>query len=292
MQGLVTLVVGSIVLGATTLAIIALVEHFRGNPNVKLNIGSGRSFVIETVTGSIALFGAVEWLVIALSRQYHEQLTRRASLVVGVEPEDAVKTPHVRLDLRWIGRRFKRWGRGVRVFVGVMPLIGTASFVLSPLAGAQRASGIATFSWTIYWAMVLACAKTAHAWRTEDDPGAKPPILVRALLRIPVIRLYGRFLGFMMRTSFPPAREIEPRSWEFLGLAVARTLVGLPIVYGFMRPTFPLAAAMVLLGPAGDASAEEQPDNAFSGARELNRVEDEARRARAGVGVRVVADGD
>ncbi|MBL8743645.1 MAG: hypothetical protein JNK04_21195, partial [Myxococcales bacterium] len=102
-QGGVTLAAGAAII-ATVLALRAVFRAWAASfgDNVKVE---GFSDWKETAFTILALFAGVEWLVIALSREHHEQITRAVTERFGLPPEDALATPRIRLDLRWLWRR-------------------------------------------------------------------------------------------------------------------------------------------------------------------------------------------
>lgn len=215
--------------------------------------GKGKVTVDLTGLTIIVVFAWVEWGVIALSRQFHDQIGRRACLEVGVPPEDEEATPRVKIDLRWVwnkGRRrwraFKAWAIGLPAIVvwGLLPGIGGA-LVQIMLVG-----------WTLFWFGCGAAAKTAYAWRSEGAPGAPEPFYLQLAAhmkeRVPLFNWWlPRAYVYLWRRDtvalYPPMREVEARSWEFAGLAVARVLMGTPIMYLFVRPFLPVAAADLVL---------------------------------------------
>jgi hypothetical protein len=207
----------------------------------------------------VALLAGIEWLVIAFSREHHEQITRAITERFALPPEDPLQTPRIRLSLRWLWRRIRRWGRGVKAIVGVMPFILAVSLLVSPLGLSDRVSKILLLLWSFYWGAVIACSKTAYAWRTEGDASAPEPRYVHRLRRWPIVSLLGRFLGRMTRTSAPAVREVDAQPWEFLGLAAARLLLGLPVVYAFIRPTLPVASLLVLATPVPEPELLASP---------------------------------
>jgi hypothetical protein len=50
----------------------------------------------------------IQWGVIALSRDYHDVLSRAASLLTAIEPEDEELTPRIRLDFPWMRKKLSR----------------------------------------------------------------------------------------------------------------------------------------------------------------------------------------
>lgn len=258
-QGTVTLVCGGTILGLV-IGLRTLLRTWASalGDNVKVE---GFGDWKETAFTVIALFAAVEWLVIAWSREHHEQITRAITERFALPPEDPLQTPRIRLDLRWLWRRLRRWARGIKAIIGVLPVVLALSLLLSPLGVRERASGVLLLIWSLYWGAVIACSKTAYAWRTEGDASAPEPRYVASFRRWPIVSLLARFLGRMTRTSAPAVREVDVQPWEFLGLAVARTLLGLPVLYSFIRPSLPVAALLVLATPVPEAPALASPEH-------------------------------
>jgi hypothetical protein len=250
-QGAVTLVGGGLIVGLV-LALRALLLRWVAalGDNVKVEGFADWKEMLFTV---VALFAGVEWLVIAFSREHHEQITRAVTERFALPPEDPLATARIRLDLRWLWRRVRRWARGLKAIVGVLPVVLALSLLLSPLGLGNRVSGALLLTWSFYWGAVIACSKTAYAWRTEGDAAAAEPRYVASFRRWPIVSLLARFLGRMTRTSAPAVREVDVQPWEFLGLAMARTLLGIPVLYSFIRPSLPVAALLVLATPAPDA---------------------------------------
>lgn len=194
---------------------------------------------------------AFEWIVIALSRQHHDAISRDAALLTGVPPEDPPLTPRVCVDLRWIGKRIKRHIRGMKVL-----LAGTIALTLLlavPVLG-QQLYAVATTLWAAYWLVVLVTAKSAHAWREEGT--APAPWFVRAWDRLTTSvpgfrwwlpRAYGRFLRGFTASMFSPAARWERSPWELCGVALMRVLGGLPGMYMFLRPLIPVASQHLLI---------------------------------------------
>jgi hypothetical protein len=195
----------------------------------------------------------VEWVVIALSRQYHDQIGRMASVRAGIPPEDPDRPPRVAVDLRWVWMKIKRRGRAFKAWVAGLPAI--ALFGLIPGIGGALFQ-ILLLSWTFFWFACGAAGKTAYAWRTEGKEGAADPFFLRAtttmqtanpLFRWWLPRLYLRLWRRLTVGLFPPLREVEARGWEFVGLTTTRIVLGLPVIYLFVRPFLPVAAADLVL---------------------------------------------
>lgn len=204
----------------------------------------------EITVAIFAVFSFAEGIVVAWSREHHEQIGRGMTESFALPPEDPPMAPRLRLSARWIWRRIRRWGRGVRALLGALPSLLLVSLLFYPLKLHGRALPLLAVAWSIYWAVIIACGKTAYAWRSEGDPNALAPAYVRRFARVPILSLFARFLGWMTRSSAPAVREVDAQPWAFVGLTAARFLLGIPFLYAFMRPTLPVASLLVLATPA------------------------------------------
>ncbi|HEU4533285.1 MAG TPA: hypothetical protein VFS00_04175, partial [Polyangiaceae bacterium] len=132
----------------------------------------------------VTLYGAlvaIGWGVVALSRDYHDVISREASLRLNLPPEDPPLVPRVRLNVDWIKTRLQRRFRGFMLFtLGVPPLWALSFFVVLPLMGINRVwavfdsdsvvsrlYGLLAAGWGAYWLIVFTGAKTALAWADE-----------------------------------------------------------------------------------------------------------------------------
>jgi hypothetical protein len=220
----------------------------------------------------------VEWLVIVLSREYHDQIGRRAALLTGVEPEDPDAKPRIRLNLRWLWTKTKRRMRGARVFIAGLPVIGLITFV--PLAGPYLYA-TATFGWSMYWLAVFAGAKSAQAW--HDETTAPEPFFLRAAARVPIVKWYARLWRRLTRALFAPCKRVEETPFELAGLAAVRLLGTVPVLYLFMRPFLPVAAGAIIQRSRGSgalaaasissAGSDQQEPRAHD-QRDVRHVED------------------
>ncbi len=227
----------------------ATVDQMRSYPffeNGKLTVDAGG-------VGILVALAYVEWCVIALSRQHHDAIGRDASLAVGVPPEDPARVPRIALDFRWMINKGKRRWRAFKAWLGGVPPI--ALFAVLPWFG-NVAFQVILAAWTIFWIACGTSAKTAYSWRSEGDSSAVEPFFLKSagrfseqvpLLRWWLPRLYLRLWRWMTQGLYPPMREVESRGYEFAGLALARVLLGFPVVYLFVRPFFPVAAADIIL---------------------------------------------
>jgi hypothetical protein len=210
----------------------------------------------------VALFAAMQiaqWVVIALSHDYHDVIERDASLLTALEPEEGPITPRIRVDGKWLRKRVRRHIRGMTVFLTGMPVIYgfTAPFPFS-----KTLIAVLIPLWSAYWVVVFTTAKSAHAWK---DSSAREPWFLRAwnwlTTRVPGFRWrflqrYGLFWANRTRDVFPPASELEKQPWAFSGLAATRMLSMLPLVSCFLRPLIPVAAAHLLVAKRAAETAQ------------------------------------
>jgi hypothetical protein len=261
-----TLVVVTIGAAIGLQASAAELHRFAVGENGKLTVD------MTGLAGGVGLFVAlsyVEWCVIALSRQYHDAISREASLAVGVPPEDPPIVPRVAIDLRWVINKGKRRWRSFKAWLGGLPPL--LVFALIPWAG-DFMFRVLLLAWTAFWIACGVSAKTAYAWRSESEPSAGEPYYLRTASRmttdVPLFRwwlprLYLRIWRWLTHGLYPPVREVELRGPEFAGLALARLVFGLPVIYLFLRPFFPVAAADLILrglaAPRGEGARISRP---------------------------------
>ncbi|UYI17131.1 MULTISPECIES: hypothetical protein [Myxococcus] len=202
-----------------------------------------------------ALFAALQlaqWVVIALSRDYHDAISRKASLLTGLEPEDEEFPPRVRLNVAWLRKKVKRrWRAFLLLMVGVPALV----LITLPFMCASRFVFTALFTaWGAWWWVVFTAAKSARAW--EPSAGAtRPPWFLRVwtvlTTRVPGFRWgslqrYGASWGRRTEEVFAPISSTERHPWVFAGLAVVRFLGSFPPMKFFVRPLIPVASAHLL----------------------------------------------
>jgi hypothetical protein len=210
-----------------------------------------------------------QWVVIALSRDYHTALSRELSLRVGLVPEDEPLTPRIRLNLRWLSNKMKRRWRGLVAFSLGMPLF---YFLKALLPGGTFLFSVLVSLWGAWWFVVFTAAKSARAW---EEPAPREPWFLRgwsqlsarfAFLRWSPFNAYNSLWTTFTRPLFSPAASVERQPWSLSGLAVVRALSMLPLLKCFLRPLVPVAASWLLLqdgtgqgsaSPPGDASAPE-----------------------------------
>jgi hypothetical protein len=193
----------------------------------------------------------VEWVVIALSRDYHSALARDISLLTGVPPEDEAIRPSIGLDFKWMFRKLKGRMRGYLAIASAAPLFSIIA-LFGPVGSVV--SAVLFAAWSVYWHGVFTTAKTARSWTNEDS--APEPFYLRtwnqAERNLPrVIRwipaTYGKIWHRLTRSLFAPASRFEASPYELTGLAAARVVQYLPGIYLLVRPIFGVAAAHLLL---------------------------------------------
>lgn len=211
----------------------------------------------------VALFGLmqlIQWCVIALSRDYHDVVSREASLLTALEPEDGPLTPRVRLDMQWLRKKFSRRIRALVVFLSGLPVLYAFT---APFPIRNTLLAVLVPAWSAYWLGVFTTARSGYAWKNSD---AREPWFLRAwnwlTTRVPGFRWrflqrYGLFWANRTRAVFPPAAELEKQPWAFAGLTVVGMLSMLPLAKCFLRPLIPVAAAHLLV-------AQQQADRAAS----------------------------
>ncbi|HYO58384.1 hypothetical protein [Archangium sp.] len=199
-----------------------------------------------------------QWIVIALSRDYHTALSREASLLTGVAPEDEPLTPRVRLNIAWLRGKMKRRWRALVVLAFGVPVLWVLTV---PLPWGGELFTVLMFLWGAWWFVVFTAGKSALAW-SESAP--REPWFLRgwnglvsrvAPLRWALLGVYGWLWTKSTRDVFAPAASVERRPWGLVGLAVVRALAVLPLVKCFLRPVIPVAAAH-LLAAGVDGSGE------------------------------------
>lgn len=231
--------------------------------------GSGKRKVHWVVrwTALLSALHLAQWIVIALSRDYHTALMREASLLTGLPPEDEPISPRVRINMQWLRRKLKQRWQGMLIFAAGGPVLWLLAKLLVWGGGGllsewgSRGVHLALLSvWGAWWFVVFSAGKTSLAWG-EKEPRA--PWFLRGWNWLtaragpvgPAMRTYGSLWTRFTREVFSPAACVERQPWSLGGLAVARTVASIPLVKCFMRPLIPVAAAHLLT--AGAASAGE-----------------------------------
>jgi hypothetical protein len=212
-----------------------------------------------------AIYGALvvaQWGVVALSREFHDAISREASLRVGLEPEDPPRQPKVRLDMRWMRAKLKRRWRALWVLGPGLAVAGAVSLFM-PYRG--RVYSVLTALWAASWWVVWTAAKSARAW---VEPAPSKPWFLRGwdvvseqpVLQALGFRAFGRLWHRVVRTVWAPVAFTERMPLEFTGLSLVRLLGSLPVVKFFVRPLVPVAAGLLLArGPEAAETLRELP---------------------------------
>ncbi len=235
--------------------------------------------VLGLIYFAYGVFTLAEAVVIALSREHHDQIGRRSALAQGLEPEDAEMSPRVRLNLRWLHTKWKRKQRAIRLFLIGIPLLLVARFNPFGDSAGKFVYGVLVAGWSFYWMTVFAGAKSKQAW--VDDETAPPWFPVRhweaartrhRWLRWWLPDLYLWVLRKATHDVRAPCRRVEEAEYALVGLALARVVCGLPFLYLMFRPFFPVAASAIVSPRDGRVSAPLLPEaTPASAAYELQR---------------------
>jgi hypothetical protein len=195
-----------------------------------------------------AFFGAlafIEALLVFVSRTYDDALSFHVARLADTRPEEETpKAARLSLDLRWLYRKVKRRFRGTLVFAAGVPLL--ALLHLTPWVGRYVFSAALTV-WAWYWLAVFSAAKSAHAWAPPVEAHFPAPLRLldahvpEARWTAPV-RLYTRIWRRLTRDVNPVVTTFERSPLSFLGLALARALFTLPLLYLVGRPVLSVAA--------------------------------------------------
>ncbi|MBZ4335778.1 hypothetical protein [Corallococcus sp. AS-1-12] len=203
---------------------------------------------------------AVQWIVVALSRDYHTVISREASLATGVPPEDPDITPHVRLNVPWLRAKLQRRWRALLLFVAGVPAL---VLLCVPLCWFPKSFTVLSSLWGFWWLLVFTAAKSDRAWMA---PVTRPPWFVRAWSVLPAhgaLRWMMKGLARRSEAVAAPIAAVERQPWVFAGLALTRFVGSLPPLRCFTRPFIPVASAHLLgldpLQPPALKSGEAPP---------------------------------
>ena len=195
--------------------------------------------------------------VLAMSRDFHDALSRELSLLVNVAPEDPPLQPKIRLDVPWVRRKTNR---RVQFFLGFLPGTALIWLVSRLFPGSIRdvlVPGL-TAVWAGYWWLVMTAGLTARAWTPPETTA--PPWYIRGwksmTTRVFLLRwaaFWGKIWEKMARRFYGPAERVEEQPMEFAGLALSRALALFPLTKLLVRPLFPVAAARLLVEHASTA---------------------------------------
>ncbi|HYV48733.1 MAG TPA: hypothetical protein VFA20_27935 [Myxococcaceae bacterium] len=195
-----------------------------------------------------ALYGA-QFVVIALCRDYHAELSREACLLTGLAPEDPPRAPRPRIDVRWAVLRVKRQFRGwwvITLGIPVCWLIGL------PFPGDSVRNALIA-GWVLYWQAVFAASKSQRAW--VDEFVAPAPWFLRGWrwlcdkvwpFWLAGGGVYLRIWERSARSLYAPAECVEQQPAAFAGLTLFRLVGSTPLLKIFVRPLVPVASALLL----------------------------------------------
>lgn len=217
---------------------------------------------LALILANLALLGLWigEALVILFSNEYHDQIGRRASLARGLEPEDPEEVPRVRARWKWIKNKWRRKRRAARLYLVGVPLLLVGRLHPLGFAVGNVVYTLAVATWSFHWLVVFVAAKSKQAWLDEHSAPLWLP-----LRRWDEARAHTRALRWFLPDGYrwlfaratddmrSPCLRAYETPWEFVGLAIARALLGLPVVYLVFRPFFPVVASELLL-------AQRRPD--------------------------------
>ena len=213
--------------------------------------------VLALLAALYASLGIAQTAILALSRDFHDQLSRDISLLINVAPEDPPMRPKVRLDLPWLRRKTKR---RVRFFIGFLPGTVLITIVGRLVPPHRTLTTVLTALWAAYWWMVMTAGQSARAWTPPET--TQMPWYLRAwftlidkvfLFRWGLPRWWGRIWDRMARNFHGPAERVEEQPLEFAGLSLSRALVLIPVVKLLLRPVFPVSVAHLLVEHAATA---------------------------------------
>ena len=204
-----------------------------------------------------ASLATAQTVVLALSRDFHDVLSRDLSLLVHVAPEDPPMRPKIRLDVPWVRRKASRraW-----TFLGFLPgtvLITIVGWLVPPH---RTLTTLLTALWVAYWWMVLTAGQSARAW---TPPETTPrPWYLRAwfaltdrvfLFRWGPFKWWGKIWERFARRFYGPSERVQEQPYEFAGLGFSRALLLVPVLKLLFRPIFSVAAARLLVEHAATA---------------------------------------
>ncbi|NOK37566.1 hypothetical protein HMI49_30650 [Corallococcus exercitus] len=187
----------------------------------------------------------VQWIVVALSRDYHTVISREASLATGVPPEDPEITPRVRINVPWMRAKLQRRWRAFLLFVmGVPGLL----LLCIPLCWIPHVFTLLSSLWGFWWLLVFTAAKSDRAWLA---PVTRPPWFVRVWSALPMLhgwplRNYVARLDHRAESVAAPIAAVERQPWVFAGLAFTRFVGSIPPFRCFTRPFMSVASAHLI----------------------------------------------
>jgi hypothetical protein len=208
------------------------------------------SILLYRLLAVLAALGVVEWILVWIGREHHDAVAYECSVLTGAPAEPLPRPPSLRLDPIWVG--MKAW-RAVRfgLFLG---LVAPFAWLVGMVPHLGRALSIVIEgAWAAYWASVFAVANSFVAWEAKDAP--RRPWFVRTFDRAGrvvliglLVRPYARLVAWVTLPVWPACAAFEEAPWESAGLALARGVAGVPVLYLVVRPFFGPAATHALVG--------------------------------------------
>lgn len=204
---------------------------------------------LEFWAALLAAMHITQWVVIALTRDYHDAIARDLSLLTRLEPEDGPMQPRIRLNIPWLRAKMKRRWRAMMLFFMAAPFLW---LVTLPLPGHSALFTALMSVWGAWWYVVFSAAKSNRAWKDEAAP---TPLFLRGwtwlTTHIPGFRWglpkrYGSGMEKLTRTIYSPVATVERQPWEYAGLAMLRAAAMIPGLKVFVRPLIPVASAHLI----------------------------------------------
>ncbi|XXF76008.1 hypothetical protein P2318_23505 [Myxococcaceae bacterium GXIMD 01537] len=239
-------------------------EEAAGRPLKRQRWRDATFLDLEFWAALLAGMHIAQWIVIALSRDYHDAIGRELSLRSGLAPEDGPLVPHVRLNFPWLRSKMKRRWRALVLFAMGVPLLW---LVTRPMPFEDHVLTALSSLWGGWWLMVFSAAKSARAWKDET---ARPPWFLRGWTwltqHVPGFRWslplsYGRLWERQTASVYSPAAWVERHPFALAGLTAARVVGMVPGLKCFVRPLIPVAAAHLIeaYGPVQPALPVPSP---------------------------------
>jgi hypothetical protein len=226
---------------------------------------------LEWLVWLYGIMWPVQWLVVALSRDYDDLFASQLALSAGAAQEPAPAIPRARLDFGWLWLQTKRrlWA-----LLAWAPGVGVIALLCLPFPAAAREAISAALGglWLAYWWVVGTTAKSSVAW--AKGPSAGPPFFLRGLQRvtakIPLVRSLVALWARATRRLYPAAEALESAPAVLAGVALFRTLASVPLLSLWARPLLPVAVSLTLAAsqpsPRGGEGgrSEARPDEGTS----------------------------
>jgi hypothetical protein len=203
---------------------------------------------LATASAYYAGMCLAEALVLAFASEFQAEVTLDAARLTGAPAEPLLPDgPRLRLNPSLVWTKLKRRFRSALILGAYAPVVVITVFL--PGGGyLYQALGLC---WLVHWGAVFAIGSAPLAWDTKVE---RQPWLLRLLGTVGAVPVLGwpcRLYAALWRTWFGALTPVwiatEAAPYEAAGLAVARGVAGLPGLYLFLRPMFPVAATHVLL---------------------------------------------